>query len=153
MKVAMKVAMKMSHRSISVIKRSRHWRDNCISSYKCSEGRLKNKLGNFIEMLGAVRKPHHRCQFKKNWRVLVWDGGVVWIADYADYADYADFGVFCALNGFSMELGFNVLSTIRHRLVRFVTLPAKKEEFSRSSYKCSEGALTFTEASRRFLPA
>ena len=58
MKAAMKVAMKISHRPISLIKRSRHWRDNCISSYKCSEGGLKDKLGNFIEMLGAVRKPH-----------------------------------------------------------------------------------------------
>ena len=58
--------MKISHRSIAVIRLSGHWRGNRISSYKCSEGRLKNKFGNFIEMIGAVGKPHHRCQFSRN---------------------------------------------------------------------------------------
>ena len=61
MKVAMKIAMKVSHRPISLIKLSRHWRDNCISSYKCSEGGLKDKLGNFIEMLGAVTNRTYRA--------------------------------------------------------------------------------------------
>ena len=55
MKVAMKVAMKISHRSISVIKLSRRWTDNCISSYKRSEGPLTFTLLLPISIGGMER--------------------------------------------------------------------------------------------------